>query len=561
MYSNKENVNILTALLVRHGVGHAVVCPGSRNAPIVHNLAECPDIECHPVTDERSAGFYALGIAQATHFPVAVCVTSGSALLNLLPAVAEAFYQHVPLVVISADRPQQWIDQLDGQTLPQPDALGRFVRHAVSLPLKAVGEQHWHCNRLANEALLACRQGGEGPVHINVPIDEPLYTFTTPHLPEERMVQMVQPGVSVQQVALCVEDWTKAHRPLVVVGQCSQEKLMIEDFSSIIPHAVVLNEALSIGCGACHFDELLATGEIPDNMKPDFVLYLGDVLVSKSMRQFLRSLPDVPVWTVSEDGILHDITTKMSGVVEGNPGEVLTVIGNELSHCAKHKVSKFIDWWDERLGEIDEKIETYRAPFSSMSAVSMLAEQVNELPFGYVHAGNSSAVRLANIYVPKYVYCNRGVNGIEGSLSTAAGFSLVVGEPVFCIIGDLSFFYDSNALWNQHLHGNLRILLLNNGGGGIFEKFEGLKQSAAREEYVMAKHSTSAQGLCQSFGINYKKATNSIELEQGIGWLTTLHDNPEAEGRPLLLEIVTTTENDAKALQGLHESLVKTITP
>jgi len=336
---------------------------------------------------------------------------------------------------------------------------------------------------------------------------------------------------------------------------------MIEDFSSIIPHAVVLNEALSIGCGACHFDELLATGEIPDNMKPDFVLYLGDVLVSKGMRQFLRSLPDVPVWTVSEDGMLHDVTTKMSGVVEGNPGEVLTVIGNELSLRAKHKVSKFIDWWDERLGEIDEKIETYRAPFSSMSAVSMLAEQVNELLFSYLHAGNSSAVRLANIYVPKYVYCNRGVNGIEGSLSTAAGFSLVVDEPVFCIIGDLSFFYDSNALWNQHLHGNLRILLLNNGGGGIFEKFEGLKQSAAREEYVMAKHSTCAQGLCQSFGINYKKATNSIELEQGIGWLTTLHDTSEAEGRPLLLEVVTTTENDAKALQGLHESLVKTITP
>ena len=134
MYSNKENVNILTALLVAHGVRHAVCCPGSRNAPIVHNLNECPDIQCYPVTDERSAGFYALGMSQALSQPVAVCVTSGTALLNLAPAVAEAYYQQRPLVVISADRPPQWIDQLDGQTLPQPDALGRFVRKAVTLP-------------------------------------------------------------------------------------------------------------------------------------------------------------------------------------------------------------------------------------------------------------------------------------------------------------------------------------------------------------------------------------------------------------------------------------------
>lgn len=157
MYSNKENVNILTALLVAHGVRHAVVCPGSRNAPVVHNLNECPDIRCYPVTDERSAGFYALGMSQCLHEPVAVCVTSGTALLNLAPAVAEAYYQHVPLVAISADRPPQWIDQLDGQTMPQPDALGRFVYKAVTLPEPHDGESRWYCNRLVNEALMERR--------------------------------------------------------------------------------------------------------------------------------------------------------------------------------------------------------------------------------------------------------------------------------------------------------------------------------------------------------------------------------------------------------------------
>ena len=173
MYSNKQSVNQLTALLATHGVRHAVVCPGSRNAPIVHNLSQCPEIACHPVTDERSAGFYALGMAQALHEPVVVCVTSGTALLNLAPAVAEAWYQHQPVVIVSADRPQQWIDQLDGQTLPQPDALGRFVARAVSLP----EDDQWHCNRLINEALLAATADDARPVHINVPVSEPLFTF------------------------------------------------------------------------------------------------------------------------------------------------------------------------------------------------------------------------------------------------------------------------------------------------------------------------------------------------------------------------------------------------
>ena len=165
--------------------------PGSRNSAIVHNLNECPDIECYPVTDERSAAFYALGIAQVVHRPVVVCVTSGTALLNVAPAVAEAYYQHMPLVVISADRPAQWIDQLDGQTLPQPDALGRFVKKAVNLPEVYNDELHWYCNRLINEAMNETCHHGCGPVHINVPISEPLFEYDVEQLPEERVIQLL----------------------------------------------------------------------------------------------------------------------------------------------------------------------------------------------------------------------------------------------------------------------------------------------------------------------------------------------------------------------------------
>ena len=202
MYSSKENVNILTSLLVAHGVRYAVVCPGSRNSAIVHNLNECPDIECYPVTDERSAGFYALGMAQVLHRPVVVCVTSGTALLNLAPAVAEAYYQHMPLIVISADRPEQWIDQLDGQTLPQKDALGRFVKKAVSLPEPTDDEMHWYCNRLVNEALNETRHHGCGPVHINVPISEPLFEYNVEKLPEERLIRLLTPRCNQSLISL-----------------------------------------------------------------------------------------------------------------------------------------------------------------------------------------------------------------------------------------------------------------------------------------------------------------------------------------------------------------------
>ncbi len=549
VYSNKENVNILTSLLIAHGVSHAVLCPGSRNAHIVHNLVTCPDIDCFSVTDERSAGFYALGMAQATLSPVAVCVTSGTALLNLLPAVAEAYYQHVPLVVISADRPPQWIDQLDGQTLPQQDALGRFVRKAVSLPEPHNEEEHWFCNRLVNEALLAARQRGDGPVHINVPLTEPLYEFTVDSLPDERMITYAAPCVDKRLITECAGMFWKASRPMVIVGQSSKEKLIADDFEEISGFAVVLNEALSIGCGACHFDELLCQEQLPDDLVPDFLLYVGDTLVSRRMKQFLRKLPkDVPVWAISEDGAVHDTFKSLCGVIEGHPADAIASLGDLAPMKRRRSTSPFFDRWDEFLAETDEKIEDFTPSYSQMAAVKCLEEMLDDDDDFVTHYANSMSVRLANIYACHYVFCNRGVNGIEGSLSTAAGFSLVTDQTVYCVLGDLSFFYDSNALWNEDLRGNLRILLLNNGGGGIFEKFDGLQGSAARERFVMAKHHTSAEGICQSYQVAYRAAHNMDELEEGIYWL-----QQEQGERPMLLEVFTDSANDAKIMKAYYD--------
>ena len=552
MYSNKENVNILTSLLVAHGVRVAVVCPGSRNSPIVHNLNECPDIACYPVTDERSAGFYALGIAQATKRPVAVCVTSGTALLNLAPAVAEAYYQHQPLVVVSADRPSQWIDQLDGQTLPQPDALGRFVKKAVTLPEPHDEETRWYCNRLANEALIETRHHGDGPVHINVPITEPLFDFTVAELPEERRICLLPPRCYKTLLSECADQFYHSKKPMVIIGQMSTEGLLPEELFPISQCAVVLNESLSVGNGGSNFDEVLyAIGSEPE-LAPDFVLYLGDTMVSKRIKKFLRNLKNVPIWVVTEDGSLHDTSMSTFGIVEGHPADVIYDIVDSAKIKAISSTEEFKSRWDKVLKKAANYAETYQPDFSQMAAVKYFEKRLSNMEEDYfVHYANSSAVRLSNIYAKHYVYCNRGVNGIDGSLSTAAGFSVVSDDDkVFCVIGDLSFFYDQNALWNQNLRGNFRILLMNNGKGGIFNMLKGLEQSPARDKFVAAEHHTSAEGICQQNSVKYLKATNMAEMQENIDTLFNLESN-----RPVLLEVFTDAAEDERMFKEYYQSI------
>ena len=492
MYSEKENVNILTALLVAHGIRHAVVCPGSRNAPIVHNLNECPDITCWPVTDERSAGFYALGMTQALNEPVVVCVTSGTALLNLAPAVAEAYYQHRPLVVISADRPEAWIDQLDGQTLPQPDALGRFVRKAVSLPEPHDDESRWYCNRLVNEALME----RHAPVHINVPITEPLFQFTVAQLPEERKIDFTPADIPPHTLNHIVHRFLHAERPMLIAGQ---------------PMNPLMDEAVQ---------------QVQDDASyvPDFVLYTGGSIVSKRLKRFLRQARET--WVVNREGEVTDTFMNLTHVIQGDPEVVADLVRFNLEQ-APHP---FVQRWDALLAKLRQQVETQELPYSSAAVVRYFEQQCSMN--NVVHYANSTAIRLANTYAHSTVYCNRGVNGIEGSLSTAAGFSLVADEKVFCVIGDLSFFYDQNALWNQSLRGNLRILLLNNGHGAIFDTLPGLSQSPARDRLVAAAHATTAEGICRQNNVTYLKATNMAEMQQAVDTLLYIESD-----RPVLLEV------------------------
>lgn len=557
MYSNKENVNILTSLLLEYGVSDAVVCPGSRNAPIVHNLSVCEAIRCRPVTDERSAAFYALGLAIATRRPTVVCVTSGSALLNVMPAVAEAAYQHVPLVVISADRPQQWIDQLDGQTIPQSDALGRFVRKAVQLPEPHNDEERWLCRRLVNEAmhLATCRQGA--PVHINVPISEPLFEFYTEQLPQLSRFNYIKRAV-IKDASMDMPDaFHEAKRPMIVIGQLAHGTISHETIRSLSEKYVVMSEPLSNpSYMTIHFDEAIRyivsdNSSINDDEDdktayyPDYVIYVGDTLVSKPARRFLRNAKAPSCLITPDAADIHDPLMTLTDIVECDSDSINALLASLCDAPDTDERCRFHDRWQSFLDAYAAHADAYAPEYSQMATVKYFEEQLADLDIDIcVHYANSSAVRLACIYAQHYVWCNRGVNGIEGSLSTAAGFSLATPDMTICVIGDLSFFYDQNALWNSNLRGNLRIILLNNRGGGIFRQLPGLSDSPAADDLVMASHENTAQGICTQNDIGYLSAKNMDEMQIGIVTLLTR----ESE-RPMLLEVFTDSNDDVKALE------------
>lgn len=557
MYSNKENVNILTSLLLEYGVSDAVVCPGSRNAPIVHNLSVCEAIRCRPVTDERSAAFYALGLAIATRRPTVVCVTSGSALLNVMPAVAEAAYQHVPLVVISADRPQQWIDQLDGQTIPQSDALGRFVRKAVQLPEPHNDEERWLCRRLVNEAmhLATCRQGA--PVHINVPISEPLFEFDTEQLPQLSRFNNIK-RAAIKDASMDMPDaFHEAKRPMIVIGQLAHGTVSHETIRSLSEKYVVMSEPLSNpSYMTIHFDEAIRyivsdNSSINDDEDdktayyPDYVIYVGDTLVSKPARRFLRNAKAPSCLITPDAADIHDPLMTLTDIVECDTDSINALLASLCEAPDTDERCRFHDRWQSFLDAYAAHADAYAPEYSQMATVKYFEEQLADLDIDIcVHYANSSAVRLACIYAQHYVWCNRGVNGIEGSLSTAAGFSLATHDMTVCVIGDLSFFYDQNALWNSNLRGNLRIILLNNRGGGIFRQLPGLSDSPAADDLVMASHENTAQGICTQNDIGYLSAKNMDEMQIGIVTLLTR----ESE-RPMLLEVFTDSNDDVKALE------------
>lgn len=552
MYTDKKNILQLAALLEVYGITKVVLCPGSRNVPIAHTLSNHPAFTCYAMTDERSAGYFALGLALNSGKPVAVCCTSGTALLNLHPAVAEAFYQKVPLIVISADRPAAWIGQMDGQTLPQPDVFRTLVKKSVNLPEIHTDEDEWFCNRLINEALLETNHHGKGPVHINVPVSEPLFGFTTAALPGVRVITRYQ-GLNIydRDYNDLIDRMNKYRKRMIVVGQMNliylfekrYTKLLYKHFAWLTEH--IGNQTVP-GIPVKNFDTALYAmpEEQMNRMTPDLLITYGGHIVSKRLKKFLRQHPPKEHWHVSPDGEVTDLYCSLTTVIEMDPFEFLEKIAGLL----ENHTPEYPRIWEDYCKAVPEPEFAY----SEMAAVGALIKSLPEK--SVLHLANSSVVRYAQLYAISptiEVCCNRGTSGIEGSLSTAVGYAATSDKLNFAAIGDLSFFYDMNALWNVNVGSNLRILLLNNGGGEIFHTLPRLEMSEASHKFITAVHKTSAKGWAEERGFLYLRAENDGQLAETMQTFTC----PETVERPILLEVFTDKDEDIRMLKNYYHQL------
>lgn len=552
MYSDKKNILQLVALLRAHGVTQVVLCPGSRNAPLIHTLSTHPDFTCYSVTDERSAGFFALGLALNADKPAAVCCTSGTALLNLHPAVAEAYYQQVPLVVISADRPAAWIGQMDGQTLPQPEVFRTLVRKSVNLPEIHTEEDEWFCNRLVNEALLEVDHRGKGPVHINIPLSEPLFRFSTETLPEVRVVSRYLSWKACKdQDKDLLARLNGYGKRMVIAGQhrgnvCFAKELeaaLSGRFTWLAEH--IGNRAVPAEA-VRNFDTALyaMSEEMKAEVAPDLLITYGGHIVSKRLKKLIRENPPKEHWHISPDGEIADLFGALTTVFEMEPFEFLQEVATVL---VVHKPDYPRMWKN-----LCTAIPLPDLAYSEMSAIGAL---LNSLPENSVlHLANSSSIRYAQLYTlhPTIeAYGNRGTSGIEGSLSTTVGYAAASDKLNFVVIGDLSFFYDMNALWNNHLRTSLRILLLNNGGGEIFQTLPGLEASGVSHRFITATHQTTAKGWAEERGFRYRAVAHESELAEAISFLA----QPEHIDQPVLVEVFTDKDADTRILKDYYHQL------
>lgn len=555
-------------------IGNIVISPGSRNAPLTIAFAENPFFKCFSIVDERSAAFFALGMAQQLKEPVVVLCTSGSALLNYYPAIAEAYYSNIPLIVISADRPVYKLGIGDGQTIDQRNVfknhigysanLKQDVSHASSIVLQyrpdwleeGTMEDIQHEVQTFNDQQLNLAFDislkSNSPVHINVPFEEPLYDTVLETTVSPQLNIDANEIVDVLNLEPHREIWNASSKKMVLVGVNSPNEVESEilDFLANDPSVLVLTETTS-NIHHPHFfnsiDSLIApiemqldSDELFKKLRPDVLITFGGLIVSKKVKAFLRKHKPDHHWHIGG----QTANNTFFCLKEHLKISVNRFFDEMYAQPIKTESDYFLSWNKVKQGYMLKR-EAYleKVPFSDFSAFGQLLRSV---PDNYMlQLANSSTIRYTQLFdlnPSLKVFCNRGTSGIDGSTSTAVGASWAYGSPTLLVTGDLSFFYDSNALWNNYIKNNFRIIVINNGGGGIFRILPGKDDSSVFETYFETRHSLSAEHLCNMFGFDYRTAKSSIELED------ELKDFYKETVRPMLLEITTPTLINDKIL-------------
>lgn len=564
-------------------IKNIVISPGSRNAPLTIGFTNDPFFKCYSVVDERCAAFFALGMAQQIEAPVLVACTSGSALLNFYPAVAEAFYSEIPLIILSADRPKHLQNIGDGQTINQKNVFENHIIYSANLKLDLKDElnipeteeipilkniedklermlglqkdiQIYNENEL-NDAINKC-VFKKGPVHINVPFDEPLYEMvdTLKVAPKNIEIELEKRKIDSYVLDQCLNAWRKTKRKMVLVGEYTPNKieqkwlnLLAKDDSVIVFTESTSN--LHHGAFFPNIDKLIAPLEHKDflELKPEILITFGGMVVSKKIKSFLRQYQPKEHWHISETRA-YDTYFCLTQHIK----EEANYFFSEFLPKAEQVESSYRNYWTTIKSERAKKHNSYLEDisFSDFKAFDAIFKMLpND---SILQVGNSSAIRYAqlfDIHKSIEVFCNRGTSGIDGSTSTAIGCAVANKRQTNFITGDLSFFYDSNALWNNYIPRSFRIIVINNGGGGIFRILPGHRNTENFDTYFETKHSLSAQHLAEMYNFKYKKVSTQSDL---VNALATFFKESK---RPKILEINTADQINDEVLLTYFERL------
>lgn len=532
------------------GLTEIVISPGSRNAPLTIGFASNSNFKCYSIADERSAAFFALGMAQQTGKPVAIVCTSGSALLNYYPAVAEAFYSQIPLVIISADRPLEKIDIGDGQTIRQQNVYANHILYNANLSAEASQE-----NDLKISDAITLAQIKKGPVHINAPFEEPLYETVSSVSVNPLISEITFENASFDEdLTEFVSKWNNSKKKLILVGVNFPNEIEEKYINKLAndPSVLVITETTS-NLHHPNFINNIDTIITPfsdENFKdfqPEILLTFGGMVVSKRIKAFLRKYRPKAHWHV--DSLrAYDTFNALTKHFEVNP--------NGFFEKFLSKTKEIDSDYNQKMQELKafrkEKHDLYlsKIPFSDFKVFENVMPSLPKN--SQLQISNSSAIRYAqliDIEASISVFCNRGTSGIDGSTSTAVGACFASGQETILISGDISFLYDSNGLWNNYIPNNFKIILLNNGGGGIFRILPGHQETPVFNTYFETSHCLTGEHLAKMYQFDYFKASDEKSLEEN---LMTFY----ASKNRSILEVFTPTLENDKILLNYFKELV-----
>ncbi|CAA7388761.1 2-succinyl-5-enolpyruvyl-6-hydroxy-3-cyclohexene-1-carboxylic-acid synthase [Chryseobacterium fistulae] len=550
-YSSKRSIQILAHLFQQYGISDIVISPGSRNAPLAIHFSEIDKFNCYSIVDERSAAFVGIGMAKSERKPVAITCTSGSAAANYYPAVTEAFYQNVPLLILTADRPTDFVDIFDGQTIRQKDIFHQHSYGDFQL-LEDNNENAEDTNfEIIKKAIELCFEK-QGPVHINIPLEEPLYDLVSelPNFPTvEKTIRKKEYEIAPNLVA----EWNTSQRIMILVGTRDNSPELENQLLQLVKNhsVVVLSEANSNLYNEKffkHIDRYIFNFSIEDykTYAPDLLITIGQNVVSKKVKQFLRNARPKKHWHLDEIW-QPDTYFALTEKIETKPEAFFSKLFNFINL----EPSVYYNLWDILRDKKDSKHLLFlnKVEFSDFYFFNKVSQSV---PENYnIHFSNSSAIRYAQLFDfgKRRIYCNRGTSGIDGSTSTAMGFAIKNGNPTLLVTGDLSFFYDINGLWNQYIPPFVRIIIFNNGEGNIFKIIPGPGNANPNtlDEFIATKHHKSAEYPAKHFGFSYVKVEDEPTLDR------VLENFFKPDIKPKILEVNTQGKNNADILKSYFE--------